>query len=91
MIILQICLIPLSVLLLLGAIFAIGSAGVTPPEKSTWIDEPLSAVTTGSVHLPRQSQSINISGKEAVDLLQAEIVLGNSILEAPSELPLYKL
>lgn len=98
MIFLQICLLPLSVVFLLGAIFAIGSAGSTQPEQSTWIDqdgawidERLSAVTTGSVHLPCQSQSFNVSGEEAVDLLQAEIVHGYSIYEAPSELPIYIL
>jgi len=98
MILLQICLLPFSVLLLLGAIFVIGSAGVAQAEHSTWIDqddawidERMSAVTTGSVRLPGQSQSFDVSGKEQVDLLQTEIVHGYSIQESLSELPIYKL
>ena len=98
MIFLQICLFPLSVLFLLGAIFTIGSAGVTQPEQSTWIDqddawidERLSAATTGSVRLPSQSQSLDVSGKEQVDLLQAETFHGYSIHKPLSELPIYKL
>jgi len=98
MILLQVCLLPFSVLLLLGAIFVIGSAGVEQPKHSTWIDqdaawiaERMSAVTTGSVRLPGQSQSFNVSGKEQADLPQTEIVHGYSLHESLSELPIYKL
>ncbi len=98
MIFFQICLLPFSVLLLLGAIFAIGSAGAEQPKHSTWIDqddawidERLSAVTTGSVRLPGQSQTLEVSGKEQVDLLQTVTIRGDSIRESLSELPSYKL
>ena len=98
MILLQICLLPLSVLLLLGAIFAIGSAGVEQPDQSTWIDqddawidERLSAVTTGFVHLPCQSYSFDVSGNEQVELLHTEIIHGFVNRDSLSELLIYKL
>ncbi len=98
MLILQILLVPFVVLLLLGAIFVIGTAGVAQAGHSTWIDqddawidERMSAVTTGSVRLPGQSQSINVSAKDQVDLPQTEIVHGYSIHESLSELPIYEL
>ena len=98
MILLQICLLPLSVLLLLGAIFAIGSTGLEQPNQSTWsdqdeawIDERLSAVTTGIVHLPCQSYSFDVSGKEQVELLQIESTDGFVNRDSLSELLIYKL
>jgi hypothetical protein len=89
MILLQICLIPFSILLLLGAIFAIGSAGVEQPDQSSWIDqdkawieERLSTVTTGLVYQPSQAQSLAVSGKVQGDLLQIEIAYDYSIRES---------
>jgi len=91
MIMLHICLIPISALLLLCAVFVIGSAGVTQPMQSTWIDqddawmdERLFAVTTGFVQLPCQSHSMDVSGNEHVDLLQIEITDDYSIRESLS-------
>ena len=98
MIILQICLLPLSVLFLLGAVFAVGCDGVTPPVQSTWtdqdeawIDERLSSVTTGFVHLPCQSYSFDVSGNEQVELLHTEIIHGFVNRDSLSELLIYKL
>jgi hypothetical protein len=98
MILLQICLLPLTVLLLSGAIFAIGASGLEQTGNSVlidqdeaWNDERLSAVTTDYVRLPGQSQCFYVSDKDQVDLLQTEIVHGYSIRESLSELPIYKL
>ncbi len=98
MILLQICLLPFSVLLLLGAIFAIGSAGVEQPDQSTWIDqddawidERLSAVTTGFVHLPCQACRIDVSDKEQVEFLHTEIIHGFVNRDSLSEMLIYKL
>jgi hypothetical protein len=89
MILLQICLLPFCVLLLLGAIFAIGSAGVEQLDQSSWIDpdkawieERLSTVTTGLVYQPSQAQSLAVSGKVQGDLLQIEIAYDYSIRES---------
>ncbi len=96
MILLQICLLPFSILLLLGAIFMIGSAGLELvgnsarfDQNDAWIDERLSAVTTDSVPLPCYSQSFNVSSEEQVNPIQTEIVHGHSIHEFLSELPIY--
>lgn len=98
MILLQICLLPFSVLLLLGAIFVIGSAGIEQPESSTRIvqdvaffDEPNSIWTTDSICLSYQSHSSKETGLEQVNLIQTEINQSNPPFESLSKLPIYKL
>jgi hypothetical protein len=97
MVLLQICLLPLTVLFLLGAIFAIGSAGLGQPRQSTWMDQDdawvdkrISSVTAGSIHLPGQLLSFNRSGKQQVDLPQTEISQDYSIRESLPELLIFK-
>jgi hypothetical protein len=98
MLVLQILIVPFVALLLLGAIFVIGFAGVEQPEYSTWIDqdvacidEPDSTWTTDSISLPCQSQSSKITGMEQIDVIQTEFIYSNPPRESLSKLPIYKL
>lgn len=98
MLILQILIVPFVVLLLLGAIFVIGIAGVEQPKHSTGIDrdvacidEPNPTWTTDSIRLPYQSQSFKKPGLEQVNMRQTEIIFSNPACESLSELPIYIL
>lgn len=98
MILLQILIVPGVALLLLGAIFVIGSAGVEQPGYSSWVDrdgsvtsDPDSTWTAYSIHLQRQSRSSNMTGLEQLSNIQSELMYSNPPHESLSELPLYKL
>lgn len=98
MILLQVGLLPFSVLLLLGAILVIGSSGLEQPEQATWVDQDIPSadkinLTLAADHICLSYQTHNIKnlGSEQVNVIQTEINYSALRRESLSELPICEL